>query len=270
MGDITFDRLSPTKFEEFCHDLLNANGFVNIDWRKGTGLASSPADKGRDIVCELPRSDPDGSRHFERYFVDCKHYKKGVPPKELANLLAWAEAERPDVAVFAAAVADWRTAEETKQKIKKGSGGPKLALVENPDILATVAACKAKRPKLIVGFAAETDNVVVYAKDKRIRKGSDWILANDVSAETGIMGGDNNTVHLVTAAGVESWPSQSKDEVARALAPASAAAGRGRGRSPASCTASAPGSTPDRRPSRSRAACAVPIPRRLPASAARR
>jgi len=101
MGDITFDRLSPTKFEEFCHDLLHANGSVNIDWRKGTGLASSPADKGRDIVCELPRSDPDGSKHFERYFVDCKHYKKGVPPKELANLLAWAEAERPDVAVFA-------------------------------------------------------------------------------------------------------------------------------------------------------------------------
>jgi hypothetical protein len=101
MGDITFDRLSATKFEEFCHDLLHANGFVNIDWRKGTGLASSPADKGRDIVCELPRSDPDGSKHFEKYFVDCKHYKKGVPPKELANLLAWAKAERPDVAVFA-------------------------------------------------------------------------------------------------------------------------------------------------------------------------
>ncbi len=96
-----FDRLSATKFEEFCHDLLHANGFVNIDWRKGTGLATSPADKGRDIVCEFPRSDPDGGQHFERYFVDCKHYKKGVPPKELANLLAWAEAERPDVAVFA-------------------------------------------------------------------------------------------------------------------------------------------------------------------------
>ncbi len=101
MSDITFDRLSATKFEEFCHDLFHANGFVNIDWRKGTGLASSPADKGRDIVCELPRSDPDGSQHFEKYFVDCKHYKKGVPPKELTNLLAWSEAERPDVAVFA-------------------------------------------------------------------------------------------------------------------------------------------------------------------------
>jgi hypothetical protein len=101
MPDVTFDRLSSTKFEELVHDLLLASGFVNIDWRKGTGLATSPADKGRDIVCELPRSDPDGSEYFEKYFVDCKHFKKGVPPKELANLLTWAEAERPDVAVFA-------------------------------------------------------------------------------------------------------------------------------------------------------------------------
>jgi phosphopantothenoylcysteine decarboxylase / phosphopantothenate---cysteine ligase len=141
------------------------------------------------------------------------------------EMLAAVEAALPaDVAVFAAAVADWRTADETKQKIKKGNGSPKLALVENPDILAMVAGRKSKRPKLIVGFAAETDNVVAYAKDKRARKGSDWILANDVSAETGIMGGDHNKVHLVTAAGVESWPDQSKDEVARALVARIAAA----------------------------------------------
>jgi phosphopantothenoylcysteine decarboxylase/phosphopantothenate--cysteine ligase len=133
------------------------------------------------------------------------------------EMLAAVEKALPaDVAIFAAAVADWRT-EETKQKMKKGDGSPKLSLVENPDILATVAARKAKRPKLVIGFAAETDNVVAYAKDKRDRKGSDWILANDVSAETGIMGGDHNKVHLVTTAGVESWPDQSKDEVARAL-----------------------------------------------------
>ena len=141
------------------------------------------------------------------------------------DMLAAVEAALPaDAAVFAAAVADWRTAEETKQKIKKGSGSPKLDLVENPDILATVAARKSKRPKLVVGFAAETDNVVAYAKDKRARKGSDWIVANDVSAETGIMGGDHNKVHLVTANGVESWPDQSKDEVARALVARIAAA----------------------------------------------
>jgi phosphopantothenoylcysteine decarboxylase/phosphopantothenate--cysteine ligase len=142
---------------------------------------------------------------------------KTVKVRTAREMLAAVEKALPaDVAIFAAAVADWRT-EETKQKIKKGNGSPKLSLVENPDILATVAARKSKRPKLVVGFAAETDNVVAYAKDKRARKGSDWILANDVSAETGIMGGDHNKVHLVTAAGVESWPDQSKDEVARAL-----------------------------------------------------
>ncbi|HXW26296.1 MAG TPA: bifunctional phosphopantothenoylcysteine decarboxylase/phosphopantothenate--cysteine ligase CoaBC [Xanthobacteraceae bacterium] len=150
---------------------------------------------------------------------------KTVKVTTAREMLAAVEAALPaDAAVFAAAVADWRTAEETKQKIKKGNAQPKLALVENPDILATVAARKAKRPKLIVGFAAETDHVVAYAKDKRARKGSDWIVANDVSAETGIMGGDHNKVHLVTAAGVESWPDQSKDEVANALVARIAAA----------------------------------------------
>jgi hypothetical protein len=97
---ITFDGLSSTEFEEFCSDLLRAAGFVNIDWRKGTGLGTSPADKGRDIVCDHLRIEPDGSQHFERWFIDCKHFKRGVPPKELQNLLTWAEAERPDVALF--------------------------------------------------------------------------------------------------------------------------------------------------------------------------
>jgi hypothetical protein len=97
---ISFDGLSSSDFEGLCADLLHAMGFVNVDWRKGTGLATSPADKGRDIVCDHPRVEPDGSQHFERWFVDCKHFKRGVPPKELQNLLAWAEAERPDVALF--------------------------------------------------------------------------------------------------------------------------------------------------------------------------
>jgi len=101
MPDITFDRLSSTEFEEFCYDLLSVSGFVNVDWRKGTGLSTSPADKGRDIMCDRPCVEPDGSQHFERWFIDCKHFKKGVPPKELQNLLAWAEADRPDVVVFA-------------------------------------------------------------------------------------------------------------------------------------------------------------------------
>jgi len=100
MADISFDGLASSKFEEFCFDLLEANGFINLDWRKGTGLATSPADKGRDIVCDHLRTEPDGSKHLERWFVDCKHYKKGVPPTELQNLLAWSNAERPDVALF--------------------------------------------------------------------------------------------------------------------------------------------------------------------------
>jgi phosphopantothenoylcysteine decarboxylase/phosphopantothenate--cysteine ligase len=124
-----------------------------------------------------------------------------------------------DCAVFAAAVADWRVAVLGREKIKKqkGKAPPPLALVENPDILATIAHRKAQRPPLVIGFAAETENVIPNAKAKLARKGCDWIVANDVSPETGIMGGESNSVHLVTAQGVESWPPESKDEVARAL-----------------------------------------------------
>ncbi len=130
-----------------------------------------------------------------------------------------------DVAIFAAAVADWRVAEAGAQKIKKGgSRSPQLTLVENPDILATVAKLKTKRPKLVIGFAAETERVVEHAKAKLKAKGSNWILANDVSVESGVMGGDRNKIHLVTADGVEDWPEQSKDEVARMLVDRIAAA----------------------------------------------
>jgi phosphopantothenoylcysteine decarboxylase/phosphopantothenate--cysteine ligase len=123
-----------------------------------------------------------------------------------------------DVAVFAAAVADWRVERSSDSKIKKQPGKtPTLALTENPDILSTIAHRKSGRPRLVVGFAAETDHVIANAKAKLARKGCDWILANDVSPATGIMGGDINTIHLITAAGVESWPPQSKDDVARAL-----------------------------------------------------
>jgi phosphopantothenoylcysteine decarboxylase/phosphopantothenate--cysteine ligase len=135
------------------------------------------------------------------------------------DMLAAVEKALPaDIAVFAAAVADWRTANNSKEKIKKtGKGTPELALVENPDILAAVAHRKSKRPKLVIGFAAETEHVIEHAKAKLARKGCDWILANDVSPETGIMGGDSNTIHLVTKDGVEHWPPQSKNEVASAL-----------------------------------------------------
>ncbi|RPI42010.1 MAG: hypothetical protein EHM67_07345 [Hyphomicrobiaceae bacterium] len=124
------------------------------------------------------------------------------------------------IAVFAAAVADWRVASRSSQKIKKAasSGAPRLELVENPDILKTVAgAARGQRPPLVIGFAAETAQVVEYAKRKRKAKGADWIVANDVSPRTGIMGGDHNSVHLVTAENVEDWPDLPKAEVARRL-----------------------------------------------------
>ena len=141
------------------------------------------------------------------------------------DMLQAVEAALPaDVAVFTAAVADWRVAEPGQEKLKKNSTAPALALVENPDILATIARRNAKRPRLVIGFAAETERVIDHAKAKLAKKGCDWILANDVSHETGIMGGDLNTVHLVTASGVESWPTQTKDEVARALVARIAAA----------------------------------------------
>jgi len=123
-----------------------------------------------------------------------------------------------DIGIFAAAVADWRVAHADEQKIKKKAGKmPELLLVENPDILSTIAHRESRRPKLVIGFAAETENVTGNAKQKLIMKGCDWILANDVSPQTGIMGGDRNTIQLVTATGIERWPPQSKDDVAAML-----------------------------------------------------
>jgi phosphopantothenoylcysteine decarboxylase/phosphopantothenate--cysteine ligase len=120
-----------------------------------------------------------------------------------------------DVAIFAAAVADWRAENPSARKIKKEPDRtPRLALTENPDILSSIAHRKSGRPRLVIGFAAETDEVVANARAKLARKGCDWIVANDVSPASGVMGGDSNTVHLVTAESVESWPPQGKDEVA--------------------------------------------------------
>jgi len=125
-----------------------------------------------------------------------------------------------DAAVFAAAVADWRMASESERKLKKtpGDAPPTLALVPNPDILATLAAAGPLRPRLVVGFAAETHDMLTHAEDKRRRKNADWIVANDVSPATGIMGGMENEIHLVTPAGVDTWPRLGKDEVATRLA----------------------------------------------------
>jgi phosphopantothenoylcysteine decarboxylase/phosphopantothenate--cysteine ligase len=151
-------------------------------------------------------ADPDG--------VDVRHVETA------RQMLEAVEAALPaDIAVFAAAVADWRVAAPGRGKIKKTAGAapPSLELVENPDILGTVAKRGTRRPSLVVGFAAETQSVVENAKTKRKAKGVDWILANDVSESEGVFGGDRNRVHLVTAEGVEDWPEMGKDEVADAL-----------------------------------------------------
>jgi phosphopantothenoylcysteine decarboxylase/phosphopantothenate--cysteine ligase len=125
-----------------------------------------------------------------------------------------------DIAVFAAAVADWHVENTSTGKIKKqpGAAPPSLMLVPNPDILATIAAAGPRRPRLVVGFAAETDDLMANAQAKLRRKNADWIVANDVSPETGIMGGAENAVHIVSAGGIETWPRLAKDDVARRLA----------------------------------------------------
>lgn len=137
------------------------------------------------------------------------------------EMLAACEAELPaDIAICAAAVADWRVASDAEQKLKKtpGEQAPALMLVENPDILATLSQMKEKRPALVIGFAAETEKVIEHAVAKRQRKGCDWIVANDVSPATGVMGGDLNTVHLITREGQEDWPLLPKQAVAERLA----------------------------------------------------
>ena len=137
------------------------------------------------------------------------------------QMLAACKAALPaDIVVCAAAVADWRTEGEAKQKMKKKKGTtPELALVENPDVLATLSQLgKGKRPALVVGFAAETENVVDNARAKRDRKGCDWIVANDVSPQTGTFGGQDNTVHLIRDDAIEAWPRLSKQAVAERLA----------------------------------------------------
>jgi len=137
------------------------------------------------------------------------------------EMLAACEAALPvDVAVCAAAVCDWRIAQPAATKIKKQPAGtpPSLVMTENPDILATLAAGNGRRPALVIGFAAETGRVVENAVEKRTRKGCDWMVANDVSPETGTFGGETNTMHLISADGVEDWPPLSKHGVAERLA----------------------------------------------------
>ncbi|WP_299966652.1 bifunctional phosphopantothenoylcysteine decarboxylase/phosphopantothenate--cysteine ligase CoaBC [uncultured Roseobacter sp.] len=158
-----------------------------------------------------------------------------VPPPAQAKVVRVTTAEEMrcavmaalpvDAAIFAAAVADWRLKEASGRKLKKSKEGlPKLDLAENPDILRDVANLSENRPDLVVGFAAETDDVVAHATAKRVRKGCDWIVANDVSEASGVMGGTDNTVTLIDDAGAEDWPTLSKTDVATRLAARIAAA----------------------------------------------
>jgi phosphopantothenoylcysteine decarboxylase/phosphopantothenate--cysteine ligase len=176
--------------------------------KQGHSVARAAAAAGAEVLLvsgpvEIP--DPSGV--------------KTVHVETAAEMLSAAEAALPvDVAVCAAAVADWRVDAVANEKLKKREGRiPSLALVENPDVLATLARHSKKRPRLVIGFAAETENLLAHARDKLARKGCDWIVANDVSPETGVFGGAHNQVHLVSASGVESWPPLSKEAVADGL-----------------------------------------------------
>ena len=176
--------------------------------RQGHAIAAALARRGAEtVLVSGPTAEPDPPG------VTVRHVETAE------QMLTSCRAALPaDVAVCAAAVADWKIANPAGQKLKKAGGKPpRLELAANPDILATLSSAGNARPRLVIGFAAETDHLIEHAKAKLARKGCDWILANDVSAESGVMGGDRNAVHLVTAQGIESWPPQSKEDVARAL-----------------------------------------------------
>jgi len=176
--------------------------------RQGHAIAAALARLGADcVLVSGPTNEPDPPG------------VKVVRVETAREMLAACEAALPaDIAICAAAVADWR-AEAATSKLKKKAGTvPALKLVENPDILATLSKAGNRRPKLVVGFAAETENVVANAQAKRAKKGCDWILANDVSPASGVFGGESNTIHLVNESGVEDWPAMTKRDVGDRLA----------------------------------------------------
>ncbi len=175
--------------------------------KQGHAIAAAMARLGADTVLvsgPTREPDPPGVRV--------------VHVRTAREMLAACEAQLPvDFAVCAAAVADWRV-EAAPQKLKKKGAPPTLKLVENPDILATLARAANRRPRLVVGFAAETENLLAAAREKRAGKGCDWILANDVSAASGILGGDSNEIYLIDENGAESWGRLSKRDVGERLA----------------------------------------------------
>ncbi len=176
---------------------------------QGTAIANALVKLGAEVVFVSGPADAARPTGVQR-----------VEVQTAAEMLEAVQGALPvDAAIFCAAVADWRVASASSSKIKKTKGGlPTLEFAENPDILATVSQMGEGRPGLVVGFAAETDDVIDNATAKRIRKGCDWIVANDVSPATGIMGGSENAVTLISDAGSEAWPRMGKDDVADKLA----------------------------------------------------
>ncbi|MDA5558416.1 bifunctional phosphopantothenoylcysteine decarboxylase/phosphopantothenate--cysteine ligase CoaBC [Shimia sp. MMG029] len=176
---------------------------------QGSAIADALVKLGADVVFVTGPADAARPAGVELIEVETAQEMLTAVQKNLAV----------DAAIFCAAVADWRVASASDRKIKKTKGGlPVLEFAENPDILATVSQMPTGRPPLVVGFAAETDDVIENATAKRIRKGCDWIVANDVSPATGIMGGSENAVTLISNEGSEAWPRMGKTEVAEKLA----------------------------------------------------
>jgi phosphopantothenoylcysteine decarboxylase/phosphopantothenate--cysteine ligase len=176
--------------------------------KQGHAIAAALADLGAQVTLiagPTTEADPDGVKvvHVETAAQMLKASRDALPC---------------DIAICAAAVADWHVADASKTKIKKDGAPPRINLAPNPDILATLGHATTQRPGLVIGFAAETGDVIEKAKLKRAAKNCDWIVANDVSPGTGTFGGENNTVHVITAQGVESWPTMKKREVAEKLA----------------------------------------------------
>lgn len=135
MNKFSLDHLDEVEFENFCYELLEEMGFINLNWRKGTGLHSSPADSGRDIECSLEKTDIDGTKYIEKWFVECKHQKKGIPPQEIQGILSWAQAENPDMVLIIASNFLSNNTKNYLEKYKKGNKPKfKIRTWEKPDL----------------------------------------------------------------------------------------------------------------------------------------
>ena len=185
IGKVSFDDLSPTEFEQFCFDLLRRAGYVNVDWRKGTSLAASPADQGRDIEAVLERSDLDEFRHHERWNVDAKHYSKGVPPQSFVSLTTWSWSTRPDVALIVTSgflsnpaktwIQDYIESNRPPFRIRYWERPTLQALVEKfPDLIDrhNLIIEPARRHNEIEQARRMYEDIVWY---ERIQRSLDWV-----------------------------------------------------------------------------------------------